>query len=76
MNTKGHRSGISDREILLFIDKSWRDNWTSPTVRELMVFMDCSSPSSALRRLRHLVRIGVLERRKVGSNRVLYRVPS
>jgi len=58
--------------LIAFIDVYWRDNWTSPTVREIGKAMDWS-PSNAHVHLQNLVNEGFLESKRLSRNRVLYR---
>lgn len=61
-----------DQRLLEIIDAAWRDEWTSPTVRQMADALGVTV-SSAHVRLQRLVREGRLERRQVSPLRVLYR---
>lgn len=63
-----------ESDILQFIERFWYVNWTSPTVREIAAGVGLSSPATVAAHLGKLVCCGLLERRRVSSRRVLYRV--
>lgn len=62
-----------EQKIILFIERYWQQNWTSPTVREIGAHMGWSSSATVARRLSRMVSSGMLERKTLGRSRVLYR---
>jgi repressor LexA len=63
-----------ERDIVLYINEYWQNNWTSPTVREIGMHLGIASPATVHYHLRRLTERGVLQSRKLSSRRVLYRV--
>ena len=63
------------RRIVEYIDAYWEENWTSPTVREIMAKVGLSSTSSVQGQLTRMTLMGVLECKRLPGRRVLYRVP-
>jgi SOS-response transcriptional repressor LexA len=61
-------------QILDFIHEYWIENWTSPTVREIMEVAGLASSSTIAKHLENLVRMGMLERKRLSAGRVLYRL--
>jgi SOS-response transcriptional repressor LexA len=62
------------QRIASFIDRYWEEHWTSPSVREVAREAKLRSSSSAHLLLTQMVRAGILECKRVGRTRVLYRV--
>lgn len=63
-----------DRGILSVIEKGWREQWTSPTVREIQrAIPDLSGPSAVHHRLVRLEHEGHLLAKRCSVNRVVYR---
>lgn len=61
------------QQIANFIDAFWRENWTSPNVRQICDGLGIASPSTAHHHLTLMTEIGILERKRVDRYRVLYR---
>lgn len=59
--------------LVEFLERSWDDNWVSPTVREIAGHMGWSSVGTAHRFLADAERDGYIQAKRVSPRRVLYR---
>lgn len=69
--------GGKKKDIMLFIDQYWIDNWTSPSMSAIAEHVGLASKATVNTHLNDLVRLGYLERKQIDDKevgpRVLYR---